>query len=341
MMTFRGFFAALAGPAPTYDMQKILSTRTPEEASKMSGFVNIILLPIRYALIISLTLLGLLYYHQMNLKDATGAVDFERILPAVINDFLPVGLVGLLLAGLLGAFMSTFSGTLNAAQAYIVNDIYVKYVAPKASTKKIMTMNYLVGILVVAIGVLLGFVIKNINIALEIIVSGLYSGYIVANVLKWHWWRFNANGFFWGMVSGTVIAIVLAVIGLNYDIGNILYWFPLVFAVSIAGSVIGTYAAPATDIAVLRSFYTNVRPWGAWGHVKDLVIADDPDFQPNKNFKINMFNVVIGTIAQLCLTILPMYLMLMQKLPLMVTVALLVVIIMILKRTWWNKLNDY
>jgi SSS family solute:Na+ symporter len=48
----------------------------------------------------------------MNLKDATGAVDFERILPAVINDFLPVGLVGLLLAGLLGAFMSTFSGTL-------------------------------------------------------------------------------------------------------------------------------------------------------------------------------------------------------------------------------------
>ena len=69
MMTFKGFFAALAGPAPNYDMQKILSTRSPEEASKMSGFVNIILLPIRYALIISLTILGLLYYHQMNLTD--------------------------------------------------------------------------------------------------------------------------------------------------------------------------------------------------------------------------------------------------------------------------------
>jgi SSS family solute:Na+ symporter len=51
MMTFKGFFAALAGPAPNYDMQKILSTRSPEEASKMSGFVNIILLPIRYTLI--------------------------------------------------------------------------------------------------------------------------------------------------------------------------------------------------------------------------------------------------------------------------------------------------
>jgi solute:Na+ symporter, SSS family len=338
MMTFRGFFAALAGPAPTYDMQKILSTRTPEEASKMSGFVNIILLPIRYALIISLTLLGLLYYHQMNLKDATGAIDFERILPAVINSFLPVGLVGLLLAGLLGAFMSTFSGTLNAAQAYIVNDIYVKYVDPKASTKKIMTMNYLMGIVVVAIGVLLGFCIKNINAALQFIVSALYSGYIVSNVLKWHWWRFNANGFFWGMLSGIATAMVLAV---TVDAGHVLYWFPVLFVVSIAGAIIGTYTAPPTDIDVLRSFYINVRPWGAWGHIEALVRADDPDFQSNKNFKLNMFNVVIGTIAQLCLTILPMYLILMQKLPLMVTIALLAVIIAILKKTWWNKLKDY
>jgi SSS family solute:Na+ symporter len=338
MMTFRGFFAALAGPAPNYDMQKILSTRSPEEASKMSGFVNIILLPIRYTLIISLTLLALLYYHQMNLKDATGAVDFERILPAVINDFLPVGLVGLLLAGLLGAFMSTFSGTLNAAQAYIVNDIYVKYVDPKASTKKIINMNYMVGIVVVAIGIFLGFFIKNINQALQFIISALYSGYIVSNVLKWHWWRFNASGFFWGMLTGIGTAMLLA---WKIDVSDVLYWFPVLFVTSIAGSVIGTYAAPPTDMAVLRSFYTSVRPWGAWGPVKQLVLADDPSFVPNKNFKLNMFNVVIGTIAQLCLTILPMYLILMQKVPLLVTVVILGVIIAILKKTWWNKLKDY
>ena len=338
MMTFKGFFAALAGPAPNYDMQKILSTRSPEEASKMSGFVNIILLPVRYALIISLTILGLLYYHQMNLKDASGAVDFERILPAVINNFLPVGLVGLLLAGLLGAFMSTFSGTLNAAQAYIVNDIYVKYVDPKASTKKIMGMNYMVGILVVVIGVILGFFVKNVNTVLQFIVSALYGGYIASNVLKWHWWRFNANGFFWGMLSGIVTAMILAWF---VDAGHILYWFPVLFLVSMVGSVIGTYAAPPTEMAVLKSFYTTVRPWGAWDPIKKLVMADDPGFMPNKNFKLNMFNVVIGTIAQLCLTILPMYLILMQKPPLLATVALLVVIIFILKKTWWNKLKDY
>ena len=338
MMTFKGFFAALAGPAPNYDMQKILSTRSPEEASKMSGFVNIILLPIRYTLIISLTILGLLYYHQMNLKDGAGSIDFERILPAVINNFLPDGLVGLLLAGLLGAFMSTFSGTMNAAQAYIVNDIYLKYVNPKASDTKVITMNYLVGILVVAVGVMLGFFVKDINSVLQWIVSALYGGYVASNVLKWHWWRFNANGFFWGMLSGIVGSMILSVVIAD---GQLLYWFPVLFLFSLAGSVIGSYASQPTDLAILKSFYTNVRPWGFWGPVKAAVLEDDATFKPNKNFKINMFNVVIGTMAQCCLTILPMYLVLRQKLPLLVTIGILAVMMIILKRTWWNKLKDY
>jgi SSS family solute:Na+ symporter len=338
MMTFKGFFAALAGPAPNYDMQKILSTRSPEEASKMSGFVNIILLPIRYTLIISLTALGLIYYHQMNLSDGAGGLDFERILPAVINNFLPVGLVGLLLAGLLGAFMSTFSGTMNAAQAYIVNDIYLKYVNRTASNRRTIAMNYLAGIVVVALGVIIGFFMKNVNSTLQWIVSALYGGYIASNVLKWHWWRFNAAGFFIGMLTGIVTAMLFSLV---IPDGELLYWFPLLFGLSMAGSIIGSYAFPPTEVSVLKSFYSNVRPWGFWGPVKEAVLADDPSFQPNKNFKLNMFNVVIGTAAQCCLTILPMYLVLSQKLPLLITVGILAVIIVILKKTWWNKLGDY
>ena len=94
MMLFKGVFASLAGPAPNYDMQKILSTRSPKEASKMTGFVSIVLLPIRYSLIIGLTVLGLLYYNQLDLSSPTGT-DFEKILPSAINNFLPVGILGL------------------------------------------------------------------------------------------------------------------------------------------------------------------------------------------------------------------------------------------------------
>jgi len=337
MMIFKGVFASLAGPAPNYDMQKVLSTKSPKEASKMTGFVSVVLLPIRYFMVIGLTVLGLLYYNQLNLSNGTGGTDFERVLPAAINNFLPVGILGLVLTGLLGAFMGTFSGTLNAAQAYIVNDIYLKYVNPNASTKKIMGMNYFTGIIVVAVGVTLGFFAKDVNSILQWIVSGLYGGYIAANVLKWYWWRFNANGFYYGMLTGIAGALVFSRF---FNGVEFLYYFPLLFVLSIAGCLIGTYTAPATELETLKKFYSTVRPWGFWKPIHELVIKDNPSFEPNKRFKLDMFNVVIGIVAQCCLTILPMYIVLWLKLPLLITVVILIVIGFILKKTWWNKLED-
>jgi SSS family solute:Na+ symporter len=337
MMLFKGAFAALAGPAPNYDMQKILSSRSPKEASKMTGFVSIILLPIRYSMVIGLTVLGLLYFNQLNLSNGNGGVDFERVLPATINGFLPVGILGIVLTGLLGAFMGTFSGTLNAAQAYIVNDIYLKYINPNASNKKTITVSYVSGIVVVAIGVTLGFFTKDVNSILQWIVSGLYGGYIAANMLKWYWWRFNANGFFWGMLAGTAGALVFSefLSGIQF-----LYFFPVLFLISLAGCFIGTYTAPATETSTLKKFYSTVKPWGFWRPIHALVIAEDPSFKPNKRFKLDMFNVVIGIIAQCCLTILPMYVVLWMKLPLLITIIILIIIIIILKKTWWNKLEN-
>ncbi|RZM21574.1 MAG: sodium:solute symporter, partial [Pedobacter sp.] len=221
--------------------------------------------------------------------------------------------------------------------AYIVNDIYLKYVKPGASTKQIMTMNYLTGIIVVIVGVFLGFFAKDVNSILQWIVSGLYGGYIAANVLKWYWWRFNANGFFWGMVTGIAGALVFS----HFFSGiEFLYYFPVLFAISIAGCLIGTYSAPATDITVLKHFYSTVRPWGFWQPVHDQVVEEQPDFVPNTRFSLDMFNVVLGIAAQLCLTVLPMYLILWMKLPLLITIGLVAVIAVILKRTWWDKLEN-
>jgi solute:Na+ symporter, SSS family len=336
MMLLKGVFASLAGPAPNYDMQKILSTRSPKDASKMTGFVSIVLLPVRYTMITGLTVLALLYYNQLYLKGPDGVTDFERILPATINNFLPIGVLGLVLTGLLGAFMGTFSGTLNAAQAYIVNDIYLKYINPSASNKKIISANYITGIVVVTVGVAFGFMASNVNEILQWIVGGLYGGYVAANCLKWYWWRFNASGFFWGMATGIGAALLMPYV----TTGLPLYWWPLLFVLSLAGCIIGTYASPPTGMPVLKSFYTTVRPWGFWKPVHEQVLMDDPSFTGNKNFRLDMLNVVLGIIAQLCLTILPMYLVLWMKLPLLITAVILAVIIVILKKTWWNKLEN-
>jgi len=282
----------------------------------------------------------LLYYNQLDLT-GSGGTDFEKVLPSAINNFLPVGVLGLVLTGLLGAFMGTFSGTVNAAQAYIVNDIYLKYVNPKAGTKQIMTMNYLVGLMVVFIGILLGIFVKDVNTVLQWIVGGLYGGYIASNMFKWYWWRFNASGFFWGMLAGIIPAIALAVLKSTGVITGLdLYYWPVIFLISLAGCFIGTYAAPPTEITVLISFYKTVRPWGFWKPVHEIVMKADPLFKPNKRFKLDMFNVVLGIVAQLCLTILPMYIVLWMKLPLIITIAILALIIVILKKTWWDRLEN-
>ena len=336
MMLFKGVFASLAGPAPNYDMQKILSTRSPQDASKMSGFVSIILLPVRYAMIIGLTVLALLYYDQLDITSQQGVTDFELILPATINQFLPVGILGLVFTGLIGAFMGTFTGTLNAAQAYIINDIYLKYIHPSASARTIMSMNYLVGILVVMIGITLGFFARDVNSVLQWIVGALFGGFIAANMLKWYWWRFNANGFFWGMLSGIVAALVAP----YFFSGLPLYYWPLLFFISLLGCLVGTYTAPPTEEVVLIKFYRTVRPWGFWEPIRQKVMAEDPLFSPNKNFRRDMINVALGIIAQCCLTILPMYFVLWEVGPLLMTVLLLVVLVIVLQTTWWKQLEN-
>jgi hypothetical protein len=103
---------------------------------------------------------------------------------------------------------------------------------------------------------------------------------------------------------------------------------------------VGTYTAPPTDKETLTTFYKTVKPWGFWKPIHTMVVESDPTFEPNKRFTLDMFNVVVGMIAQTCLTLLPIYIVLWLKTPLIITVAVLAVTVVILKRTWWNKLED-
>src|SRR5688572_5341698 len=92
MVLFKGILVSAAGPAPNYDMQKILATRTPREAALMSGFVSVILLPVRYFLIAGFTVLAIVYFNELDLE-AGGVIDFENILPSAISRFAPVGVM--------------------------------------------------------------------------------------------------------------------------------------------------------------------------------------------------------------------------------------------------------
>ena len=348
MMLFKGVLVSFAGPAPNYDMQKILATKSPSEASKMSGFVSAILMPVRYIMIAGFAALGIIFYDQLDLM-AGGVLDFEQILPSTINLFVPTGLLGLLLAGLLAAFMSTFSGTLNAAQAYVTNDIFLKYIKPNASEKTIKISNYIIGILVVVISIILGIQAKNVNQVLQLLVSALWGGYTAANVLKWYWWRFNSHGYFWGMLAGIIISAVpmvypelLTNLFPNFaaDI-RILYYFPIILVGSLIGCILATYLTKPTDEKVLMKFYRNVRPWGFWKPIHQLVISEKPEFVKNSNFKRDLFNITIGIVWQTSLVALPMYIIFHEFLAGSITLIIAITLTIILKKTWYDKLHEY
>ena len=89
-----------------------------------------------------------------------------------------------------------------------------------------------------------------------------------------------------------------------------LYFFPLLFLISLAGCIGGTYLAPPTDETFLKRFYEQVRPWGFWKPVYTKIAAEQPGFRANRELGRDLLNVVVGVVWQLSLTTFPMYLVL-------------------------------
>lgn len=335
-MVFKGIFASLAGPVPSYDMQRILSTPTPSDAAKMSGLTILVLYFPRYLMIAGFAILSLVYLRPQ--FEGMGAdIDFETVLPMAIDRFIPSGFQGLLLAGLLAAFMGTFAAFINAAPAYLVNDLYKKYINPNASNKTYIRYSYLASFGLVAIGLIGGFYAQSINSLTLWITSALYGGYAAANALKWIWWRFNGYGYFWGMIGGLLGATFLP--PLFPDVIAI-YLFPIILALSLAGCFIGTYLRPAEREEVLKHFYKETRPWGFWKPIREKVMAEDPDFQPNRSFGKDSFNILVGIVWQMSLTVMPIYLLIKQSTHLTVTFLIFLVTTWLLKRYWWDGLED-
>jgi Na+/proline symporter len=351
MLLFKGILISAAGPAPNYDMQRILSSKSPREASMMSAWVNIVLTPPRYFLIIGLTVLAAVFFSD-NIRAMGPNMDFELVLPLALGRFVPVGLLGFLIAGLLAAFMSNFAATVNAAPPYFVNDIYKRFINPHAQPKTYVRLSYLASFAVVVIGVLVGWNVPSVNVVVLWIVSGLWGGYIASNVFKWYWWRFNGYGYFWGMVSGIASSVLLMpnVMGKIPAVMNLLnrvplnlevvVTFPLVLVISVAGCLLGTFLTKPEDDAVLKDFYRRVRPWGFWGPVLKMVLAEDPGFKRNEDFLRDMLNIAVGIAWQIALVALPLYIVIKEFQRAAITLVVVLGTSAILKFTWFDHLAE-
>jgi len=337
MMLLKGVLQSLAGPAPNYDIQRILSAKSPKEASKMSAVVNVVLLFPRYMLISGLAVLALVFLNE-TFNGMGDQIDFEMILPFAIKNFIPVGLMGLLLAGLLAAFMSSFAAAVNTAPAYLVNDIYKNYINKDATEKRLIKLSYVASVGVVLLGITFAMFLTSLTSLIDWFVSALYGGYAAANLLKWYWWRFNGNGYYMGMLGGILAASILPLV---FPELTALQAFPINLTISFIGCIIGTYMKPPDDAEVLKKFYLKTRPWGFWKPVYESLLVDFPDLKKNDAFLRDMGNCVVGTIWQTSLTALPIFIVIQDFPKAGIAASIIVVTSIYLKIFWYDKIEDY
>lgn len=339
VMFSKGVAVSLAGVAPNYDMQRVLAAKTPKEASLMSAIVSICLVP-RWIMIGGITLLGLVYITP-ELNKMGDKIDFELVLPYVVSNFLPAGLIGLLLAGLLSSFMASFSATVNAGAAYLVNDLYKTYFNPAASNKTLIYASYAGSALILAVGIVVGGYVSSITEITLWIVSGLYGGYTAANVLKWYWWRLNGFGYFWGMLIGIVAAMLLPIVKREFALGfNDVYAFPFIVLFSFIGCAAGSLLTEPVDAETLKTFYRNVRPWGFWKPVYELVRAEDAGLEPNRDAVRDLTNCAVGIVWQLMLVTIPLYVIFRNLTAAAICAGILAATSVYLKIRWYDHLES-
>jgi len=190
--------------------------------------------------------------------------------PAMLT-LLPSGLLGLVSASLIAAFMSTMSTQLNLGASYLVNDFYHRFINPSASQKELVKVGRLFTFVSIILGGGLGLILKNAGQAFNLLLMiGAGTGLIY--ILRWFWWRINAYTEIVAMVSSLLIACYLNFGGLIID-----DWLKIVIG-SVFTTIIwliATFITPPDNDETLQAFVLKVNPGGpGWSKYSGGVSSD-------------------------------------------------------------------
>ena len=202
---------------------------------------------------------------------------------------LPSGLLGLVLASLVAAYMSTISTHLNWGSSYIVNDFYKQQINPEASEKKLVAVGRLSTVVLMVCSALLALVLQNALQLFDVILMfGAGTGLIF--ILRWFWWRINAWSEIAAMFSSGIISIII-----NFTaVGSILFadetgvfpsWskFPIIVLITTIIWILVTYLTQPESTSVLRNFYQKIQPGGpGWEKVVRDAQADNVNIVNSK-----------------------------------------------------------
>lgn len=265
------------GDGGGYIAQRLLAARSPEDARRAAGVFVVLHYVVRPWPWILVGLAGLLLFPPGAEAErfALGALvvdDREMAYPVAAAVLLRPGLLGILIASLLAAFMSTVDTHLNWGVSYVAHDLWPRHVRPGASAREEVLVGRVFTALFAVAALAVATQIDSVEKAWKF-VAALGSGMGLPVLLRWLWWRINAQAEMAGALGSLLVATVAAFVAPTAQ-------WEYVLGASVAAGVAGALVAVSwfgpSDMQTLTAFYLRVRPPGVWGPVRAALRAEDP-----------------------------------------------------------------
>ena len=290
-----------------YIAQRMLASKNENHAIAATFFFNIMHYALRPWPWILVALASLVIFPDLDsIKTAFPNITDDKIgndlAYSAMLTLLPSGLLGLVLASLISAYMSTISTQLNWGSSYIVYDYYKQQINPNASEKKLVAVGRISTILLMVLSAILALLLQNaLQLFNILLVFGAGTGLIF--ILRWFWWRINAWSEITAMFSSGIISILLKLTPLGpflFNSENGLFEdymeYPFVVIVTTSLWLIATFITKPESDKVLINFYSKIRPGGP-GWNKVLIKSNiSKEKKENKALKDGLYAMVIGSV---------------------------------------------
>ena len=289
-----------------YIAQRMFAAKNENHAIGATFFFNIMHYALRPWPWILVALASLVVFPDLDsIQEAFPNITEDKLgndlaYPAMLTK-LPTGLLGLVLASLISAYMSTISTQLNWGSSYIVYDFYQTQINPSASQKQLVTVGRISTVLLMVLSTLLALLLQNaMQLFNLLLVFGAGTGLIF--ILRWFWWRINAWSEITAMVASGLISLTLTIPSIKTTLfgleGIMPGWaeFPFVVAVTTILWLLITFITPSEDESVLRAFYKKTQPGGpGWAKIIDKAQKDGIELLDDNK----IWTVPAGIIAML------------------------------------------
>jgi SSS family solute:Na+ symporter len=287
-----------------YLAQRMLAAKTPGHATAAVLFFNCAHYALRPWPWILVALASLIVYPDLDsIREAFPGVNPSMIghdlaYPAMLTH-MPSGWLGVVLASLLAAYMSTISTHLNWGSSYVVNDFYQRFVEPDASDKRLVLVGRVSTVLMMVAAAAMALQLQTASQGFQILLQ-IGAGTGLLFILRWYWWRINAYSEVAAMVISFAVALVLAWYGEALGVPD---WAKLTLGVAVttAGWLLVALFTPSDDAEKLEEFCRSVNPAGpGWGPVRERAAAAGrpiPEPVADDNLVLGLFRMVLGCVA--------------------------------------------